>query len=79
MKNLFRFLAIILSLFVLTSAQCKKNTPLPEFYFSCKVDGQEYIPNGCANCRVAKLLEDTTILINGNRGFETIGIGIIKT
>lgn len=76
MKNLFRLPAIILSLFLLTASQCKKSTPLPEFYFLCKVDGQEYIPNGCTNCRQCDFLGDTLLLLHGNRGFETLGMGI---
>ena len=60
------------------SNSCHKNPENAQYYFKCKVDGQEYIPNGCANCLVAKLLGDTTLLINGNRGFEAVDIGIIK-
>lgn len=77
MRNFFWLILIVTSLLIFSFAQCKKDV-LPEFYFRCKVDGQDYRPNGCTNCNVAKLLGDTTILINGNRGFESILIGVIK-
>ena len=59
------------------SNSCKKNQ-LGEYYFKCKVDGQEYIPNGCANCLTCTILGDTTFLLGANRGFEALGIGVIK-
>ena len=69
---------LLLDLFtMLTASECRKTTT-PEFYFKCKVDGQEYIPNSCANCRVAKLLGDTTFLLSGNRDLESILIGIVN-
>ncbi|MBY0482733.1 MAG: hypothetical protein K2Q21_15370 [Chitinophagaceae bacterium] len=77
MKKLILPLLTIILFTTISCSSCKKEI-LPEFYFHCNVNGQEYIPNNCANCRVAKLLGDTTFLINGNRGFETISIGIIK-
>ena len=52
---------------------------LPEYYFMCKVNGQEYIPNKCANCIQAEILEDTILMLRGNRDFETLGIGIIDS
>lgn len=69
-------LLVVLSIMLLSNS-CRKNSK-PDYYFQCQVDGQTYIPNSCANCMVAKLLGDTTLLLNGNRGFESIGIGIIK-
>ncbi len=81
MKYIFRFPIIspsLLLILLLTSTQCKKSPALSEFYFRCNVDGQEYRPNGCANSRVARLLGDTTFLFNGNKGFESILIGVIK-
>jgi hypothetical protein len=62
---------------LLLSHSCRKSAK-PEYYFQCKVAGQTYMPNDCANCMVAKLLGDTTLLVNGNRGYESIAIGIIK-
>ncbi|MBB1287301.1 hypothetical protein HRH25_23195 [Flavisolibacter sp. BT320] len=64
---------VLLSFFM--GAACNKEK-LPEFYFTCKVDGKEYVPDNCANCRTAKVLRDTVFLINGNRGFETVRIGL---
>ncbi len=49
---------------------------LPEFYFRCKVNGQQYIPDNCANCITADIIGDTVLILRGNRGFETLGIGI---
>lgn len=57
------------------NASCNKER-LPEYYFKCKLNGQEYVPDNCANCRDCKLLGDTTLMLRGNRGFETLGIGI---
>ena len=71
----FGFNILILSTLFMVASSCKKEH-LPEYYFKCKVNGQEYIPNNCANCTQAKILEDTILIIGGNRGFETLGIGI---
>jgi hypothetical protein len=78
MKNTYLILPALL--FTLIFATCNKTPPIPtdDFYFRCKINGQTYIPNNCANCMVAKLLGDTTLLINGNAGFESIAIGIIN-
>lgn len=62
--------------FALLTSSCKKNEPLPTFYFQCKVDGVLYEPNNCANCLGKDLIGDTTLILGGNRGFETLGIGI---
>lgn len=75
MKLTYTFL-LLLSLFtILTASECRKTTT-PEFYFKCKVDGQEYIPNSCANCLTCTILRDTTFILGANRGLETLGIGI---
>lgn len=66
--------------FTLIFATCKKD-PTPDNnypYFQCKINGQTYIPNSCANCAGASLLGDTTLLINGNAGFESVAMGIIN-
>lgn len=73
-----RFSPVLVLAFIFSSSHCRKDPPSPEFYFRCNVDGNLYIPNNCANCRVGKLLGDTVFLINGNRDYETIAIGIIK-
>ena len=70
-----RVLIILLTTFLFLSGACKKEH-LPEYYFKCKVDGKEYIPNNCANCLTSEILRDTILMIRGNRGFETLGIGI---
>jgi len=46
-------------------------------YFQCKINGKTYIPNGCANCTKAMLLGDTTLLINGNAGFESVALALL--
>lgn len=75
MKNIY--IISLLFIAIITSANsCRKKSPDPEFYIKCKVDGQEYLPNNCANCMVGKLLQDTILIIGANRGFETLGIGI---
>ncbi len=40
------------------------------------MNGQEYVPDNCANCRTADLIGDTTFILGGNRGIEAIAIGV---
>ncbi len=74
----------ILTLFVIAiitlAASCKKTTdPSPnDFYFRCKINGQTYIPNSCANCITCTIYKDSIFLLGGNAGFEAIAIGIIN-
>lgn len=56
-------------------SKCRKEEPLPEFYFRCKVNGNDYRPNNCSNCSQADFLGDTTFLLGGNRDFEHVGLG----
>ncbi len=77
MKRLFPLLSILIALIYLNS-QCSKDSSPTGFYFQCKVNGQNYIPDGCANCLTCDLLGDTVLLLGANKGFEAIGIGIIK-
>jgi hypothetical protein len=70
-----RQLFLILTASFFLAASCNKEH-LPEYYFKCKVNGQEYVPDNCANCRTADILGDTILILGGNRGFETLGIGI---
>ncbi len=60
---------------ILCATNCKKETPLGDFYFRCKLNGQDYIPNNCANCNQCDFLGDTTFFLGGNRGFEAIAVG----
>ncbi len=70
-------LAFLIFAFLLVAifAQCKDDLPRDpnSFYFRCKVDGVIYIPDNCANCQQSDLIGDTTLIIRGNRGFETLG------
>lgn len=79
MKHLKLF-ALLFITTIITAASCKKNKdPDPNgFYFRCKVDGQDYRPNGCANCLTCAILGDTTFLLGANRGYEVVDVGIIK-
>jgi hypothetical protein len=64
--------------FTLIFATCKKN-PTPDNnypYFQCKMNGQKYIPNNCANCLTCTIYQDTIFILGANAGFETVGIGI---
>ena len=66
--------------FTLIFVSCKKD-PTPDNnypYFQCKINGQTYIPNNCANCVTCSILGDTTFLLGGNAGFQALDIGIIK-
>lgn len=73
-----RIVVFFLVFATLMGNSCRKNPPTAQYYFKCKVDGQEYIPNGCANCLTCSILGDTTFLLGANRGFEALAIGIIK-
>jgi hypothetical protein len=53
---------LTLSTIFMFETSCSKEH-LPEYYFKCKVNGQEYIPDKYANCRTAKLLGDTTLIL----------------
>lgn len=70
-------------MFTLIFATCNKpqdTVPDPNsFYFRCKINGQTYIPNSCANCITCSILGDTTFLLGGNAGFEAVFIGVINT
>ncbi len=78
MKNIIFILSALF--FTLIFATCKKdpNPGKDDFYFQCKINGQTYIPNSCANCVTCAILGDTTFLLGGNAGFEALGIGIIN-
>jgi hypothetical protein len=77
MKYAYSILLLLVAFTVLTGSKCKTvATPTPEFYFKCKVDGKEYIPNKCANCLVPKILKDTIFILRANKGYETLGVGI---
>ena len=67
---------LILIIIFLISASCKKEH-LPDYYFKCKVNGQEYIPDNCANCLTAKLLGDTLLILGANRYVEYVVLGIL--
>ncbi|TAG10092.1 MAG: hypothetical protein EAZ35_06190 [Sphingobacteriia bacterium] len=54
---------------------CNKQK-LPDFYYKCKIDGQEYKPNNCANCLTCTIYRDTIFLLGANRGYESVNIGI---
>jgi hypothetical protein len=74
----YKFLLIASLFFItITANKCKKEPPLPEFYFRCKVDGQDYRPNGCPNCLTCAILGDTTFLLGANRGYEVVTVGVI--
>ena len=78
MKNLKK-IALFLTALITISASCKKTKdPDPNsFYFQCKINGQDYIP-GLGNDLTCELLGDTTFLLGGNIGFQTLAMGIIK-
>ena len=76
--SLQSYLACLLLAPFFISSKCNKDDALPEYYFRCKINGQDYRPNSCANCMRAQILGDTTFLLNGNAGFESVGLGVIK-
>lgn len=67
---------ILITIFLL-SVSCKKEH-LPEYYFKCKVDGKEFVPDNCANCLTKTLYGDTLILLGASEGNSSIGLAIMK-
>ena len=68
-----RQLIFILAASFCLAAACNKEH-LPEYYFKCKVNGQEYVPDNCANCRTADILGDTLLILGANRFVEAIAL-----
>lgn len=59
-------------------SKCNKEDALGEYYFQCKIDGELYRPNNCANCMTAQILGDTVVMLQANRDFEALTIGVIN-
>ena len=79
MNHLKLFTLLILATIAIAASCNKTPTPAPDdFYFRCKINGQTYIPNSCANCITCTIYKDTTFLLGGNAGFEAIAIGVIN-
>ncbi|MGN6438227.1 MAG: DUF6252 family protein [Agriterribacter sp.] len=82
MKYSLTTVAKCLAIFLLSScfisSKCNKEEALGEYYFRCKIDGETYRPNSCANCMTAQILGDTVIMLQGNRDFEALTIGVIN-
>lgn len=80
MKLQLATIAKYFALFLIAScfifSKCNKEDALGEYYFRCKIDGELYIPNSCANCMQAQILNDTVFIVNGNAGFKSLAIGI---
>ena len=57
---------------------CRKEEPLPDYYIRCKIDGEDYWPNKCANCMRGQLLGDTVFMMNANAGFQSVLLGVIN-
>jgi len=74
---IMKYLILILIVSACTGASCNKNH-LPEYYFKCKLNGQEYVPDNCANCRTAKVLGDTLLILGANRYVESIGVDVLE-
>ena len=72
-----RQLFYLLTATILFSASCEKQDPNPaQFYIRCKIDGQEYLPNNCANCMRGQILRDTVFLLNANADLQSVGMGL---
>ncbi len=67
---------IILSCF--TFSKCKKDEPLSEFYFQCKVDGILYEPDNCANCKTTEIFGDSLLLMGMNISGASLGVAVRK-
>jgi hypothetical protein len=74
LKQLFLLFTIAIILF----GSCKKDNNPAQFFIKCKIDGQDYRPNGCANCMRGQLLDDTVFMMNANADFQTVSIGVIQ-
>ncbi len=72
-----RQLLSILTAVVFFAASCNKEH-LPEYYFKCKVNGQEYVPDNCANCLTKDMYGDTIMILGASKGNANIGLGIMK-
>lgn len=73
-----KYFAVIFIASFFIFSKCNKEDALGEYYFRCKIDGEIYRPSNCANCQEAQLLGDTIFLLNGNAGFKSVGLGVIK-
>lgn len=74
-----RNLLYLLTATILLGASCEKQNNNPaQFYIRCKIDGQDYWPNNCANCMRGQILGDTVFLMNANAGFQSVALGVIK-
>lgn len=72
-----KYLILLLITSACAGASCNKEH-LPEYYFKCKVNGQEYVPDNCANCKTADILGDTIFVLGGNRYFEGVAISVLE-
>lgn len=74
-----RQLFYLLTATILLAASCEKQDNNPaQFYIKCKVDGQTYLPNNCANCMRGQLLGDTVFLMNANVDYTTVLLGVTQ-
>jgi Family of unknown function (DUF6252) len=73
---MFFYAVTVLLLLTVGSCHKKQEVNPNSFYMQCEINGNLYIPNGCANCSTPEILHDTTLLLPANNGFESLGIGI---
>ena len=66
------FLASMLMIYL---TGCSKTTN-PEFYYNCKLNGQDYTYYGCTNCLQCEVLGDTSFILSASTDYESIGIWI---
>jgi hypothetical protein len=71
-------LVTVLFFYLFLFSKCSKEQPLPDYYIRCKINGEDYLPNNCANCMRGQLLGDTVFMMNANAGFQSLLIGVIN-
>lgn len=72
MKTILSFLLSILAILAICNS-CKKETT-PEFYYKCKLNGQDYTYYACANCLQCNILGDTVFILAASTDYESIAV-----
>ena len=70
MKQITIYLLAIAAI-TLSCNSCKKETT-PEFYYKCKLNGQDYTYYSCPNCLYCNILGDTDLTISASASNESI-------
>ena len=72
MKQITIYLLAITTI-IASCSSCKKDTT-PEFYYKCKLNGQDYTYYGCANCLQCNVLGDTVFILNASTDYQSVAV-----